>query len=267
MRRIIFGIVLIAGIVRAQDTQIVGQANNAIYKEGVFVQFNWVGHSLEPNYPVCQKEKWMCAFSIAYTIDFKSVAPLIENPEPTFNTHSTMAMNWVDKDIYSDSIPFWIWVFWSDGSGVITDKERKSLCYTSRGFGCLIPYVEDFKLDKPIFATASKKSHILRKTSKDDIIFALALTSDEKFYQVIVFPNMQKILAEITQTKSTKSLELDGMLESRNQNLPINGFIEAKYLPNALKNHDASVRLDPQYKDVRVFDTPPKSRASKQIKN
>ncbi len=255
MKKVLYAIasawIAIANVYADSTTDSNASDTNGYSNIGLMIEFIWIGgHDLRKSPD--RQSKWMDPLMWGYRLPIGGDVKAI-----SFITSPFWA-----SGRFSDSIPFWLWTFW-DGQykgafGMIQDAERKSLCYIPNSVGCLIPYVEDFKLDKPIFATASKKSHILRKTSKDDIIFALALTSDEKFYQVIVFPNMQKILAEITQTKSTKSLELDGMLESRNQNLPINGFIEAKYLPNALKNHNPATKLDPAYKDVRVFDTPPK---------
>ena len=130
-------------------------------------------------------------------------------------------MQWAE-DTYDDTIAFWIYFFVDkDEQGIVADKESKSLCYVPVGVGCFMPYEEKFKPKSPIYALPNTSSKTLGSLDKNDIVFAIAKSSDEKFYQVIVYPQMVKVKESlINQGNTTDALHYMKSIT------PVNGFVK-----------------------------------------
>ena len=130
------------------------------------------------------------------------------------------------------------------------DSEKKSLCYTPFGMGCVFPAEKKFKSDYQVYESPELTSPTIHTLHKNDVVFALAKVGD--FYQVIIYPQA-KGLEKLSKDKAeyAKGVEFLEAIE------PLNGFVEAKALPKAMKEHHIGIRIDPQYSHSRVFATPP----------
>lgn len=214
-------------------------------EDGLIVQLNWVGHTLKDENGVdfSRFDPWELPLSLAYGSSFvqKSITPIDER----------YAMSWA-QDLAAkagdSSAPFWIWAFWSKSGNPITDNEDKSLCYMPTGIGCLLPYAKHFKQGAIAQDKPSQSAAKLHKLGEDDLIFPLSLTSDEKFYQVIIFPNAKRIMT---------SKYVEEAIKLAREITPINAFVQRSAIKSLPKGNPL-VRFDREYADGLVFFTPPK---------
>ena len=116
------------------------------------------------------------------------------------------------------------------------------------GIGCLLPYAKHFKKGAIAQDKPSQSATKLHKLGKDDLVFPLSLTSDEKFYQVIIFPNAKRIMT---------SKYVEEAMKLAREITPINAFVQRSAIKSLLKGNPL-VRFDRAYADVPVFFTPPK---------
>lgn len=214
-------------------------------EDGLIVQLNWVGHTLKDENGVdfSRFDPWELPLSLAYGSSFvqKSITPIDE----------IFAMSWAQDlgaEVNDSSAPFWIWAFWSKSNGLILDSEDKSLCYMPTGIGCLLPYAKHFKKGAIAQDKPSQSATKLHKLGKDDLVFPLSLTSDEKFYQVIIFPNAKRIMT---------SKYVEEAMKLAREITPINAFVQKSAI-KSLPKGSPLVRFDRAYADVPVFFTPPK---------
>ena len=214
-------------------------------EDGLIVQLNWVGHTLKnrDGADFSRFDPWEFPLSLAYTSSFvqKSITPIDE----------IFAMSWAQDlgaEVNDSSVPFWIWAFWSKSNELILDNEDKSLCYMPTGIGCLLPYANHFKKGAIAYDKPSQSAAKLHKLGGDDLVFPLSLTNDEKFYQVIIFPNAQRIKKA---KYIAEAMELEGEIT------PINAFVQRSAIKSLPKGRPL-VRFDRAYADEPVFFTPPK---------
>lgn len=237
--------------------------------DGLYVGFYYIGHNksfqgVKPS--LSKKDENYADFALASAIGVGYYTSFLDKKLREWDsTQGVYGINWAG-DLVDTNVPFYIYALWAEESGVITDKESKSLCYTPKGFGCVFPYTPHIKNSKAYTLPNLDSEVAWEIESKKDIVFPIAQTGE--FYQVIIFPHFMRL-------KDFESVEesydyLQGVRDECSEGWrathgdgvcygePINAFVPKSAIKKILPSHPL-MRLDPQYADKPVFFTPPKT--------
>ncbi len=228
------------------------------HNDGLYVGFYYVGHNKtyqgqKPD--IDKKSEYYEDVMLASAIGVGYYTSFLDKKVREWNNRQgVFGINWAG-DFVDIKVPFYIYAMWSADTQTIVDKEKKSLCYSHKGFGCVFPYTPYIKNTKA-YALPNLDSRVVYEIdSKKDIVFPIAQTGDKAFYQVIIFPSFM----ELKDFKSVEeSYEFIQKERYAHGNAPINAFVAKSAIKKILPNHPL-MRLDPQYADVPVFFTSPNS--------
>lgn len=266
----------------AQSVESVEEAEFAPYRpisenprnDGLYVGFYYVAHgqtrsgrsiALNKNSPNYAQDTLVDAIGVGYYTSFLDKKVREWNEEQW-----VFSISWAWDLVDIDKAQFFINLMWNGDGTLILDKEQKSLCYTPRAIGCVFPYTPHIKNTKAYALPNVDSQAIYEIDSKKDIVFPLALTSDKAFYQVIIFPHFMNLTKFKAMEESYDYLQgvrdecSDGWKATHGEGdgicygEPINAFVPKGAIKKILPSHPL-MRLDPQYADVPVFFTPPKS--------
>lgn len=266
----------------AQSVESVDEAEFAPYRpisenprnDGLYVGFYYAGHNqsyqgVKPS--LSKKDENYTSFALASAIGVGYYTSFLDKKLREWdNMQGVFHIGFAKGLVDIEKSPFILYLIWSAEMQVIVDKEQKSLCYTPRAIGCVFPYTPYIKNTKAYALPNVDSQALYEIDSKKDIVFPLALTSDKAFYQVIIFPHFmnltkfkdveesydyfQGVRDECSDGWRATHGDGDGICYGE----PINAFVPKSAVKKILPSHPL-MRLDPQYADVPVFFTPPKS--------
>ena len=224
------------------------------HNDGLYVGFYYIGHNKtyqgqKPD--IDKKSEYYEGVLLASAIGVGYYTSFLDKKLREWDsTQGVYGINWAG-DLVDTNVPFYIYALWAEESGVITDKESKSLCYTPKAFGCVFPYTPHIKNSKA-YALPSLDSEVAWEIeSKQDIVFPIAQTGE--FYQVIIFPSFMELKDFESVEDSHEFIQKE---REAHGNAPINAFVPKSAIKKVLPSHQL-MRLDPQYADKPVFFTPP----------
>ena len=240
--------------------------------DGLYVGFFYIGHNktyqgVKPD--IDKNSDWYQGVMLASAIGVGYYTSFVDKKLREWDdSQGVFGINWAG-DLVDIKVPFYTYIMWSADTQVIIDKEQKSLCYAPKGIGCVFPYTPHIK-DTKAYALPNLDSEVVWEIeSKKDIVFPIAQTSDKAFYQVIIFPHFmnlkdfESVEESYDYFKGARDECSDGWKATHGDDgkcygEPINAFVPKSAIKKILPSHPL-MRLDPQYADVPVFFTPPKT--------